>query len=53
VSINNRIKEIEERISGAEDSIENRAQQSKKMQKFKKILNQNTRIYRIQREDQT
>ena len=32
-SISNRIQEMEERISGAEDSIETWTQQSKKMQK--------------------
>ena len=36
VSISNRIQEMEERISGAEDSIENIAQQSKKMQNAKR-----------------
>ena len=35
VSISNRIQEMEERISGAEDSIENMTQQSKKMQNAK------------------
>jgi hypothetical protein len=35
VSISNRIQEMEERISGAEDSIENIAQQSKKMENEK------------------
>ena len=34
-SIPNRIQEIEERISGAEDSIENIGTQSKKIQKAK------------------
>jgi hypothetical protein len=34
-SIPNRIQEIEERISGAEDSIENMGTQSKKIQKAK------------------
>jgi predicted nucleic acid-binding Zn-ribbon protein len=36
-NISNRIQEIEERISGAEDSIENMAQQSKKMQNAKRF----------------
>jgi chromosome segregation ATPase len=35
-SISNRIQEMEERISGAEDSIENIAQQSKKIQNTKR-----------------
>jgi hypothetical protein len=35
-SISNRIQEMEEKISGAEDSIENMAQQSKKMQNAKR-----------------
>ena len=35
-SITNRIQEIEERISGAEDSIETLTQQSKKMQNAKR-----------------
>jgi predicted nucleic acid-binding Zn-ribbon protein len=35
VSITNRIQEIEERISGAEDTIETLTQQSKKMQNAK------------------
>ena len=35
-SISNRIQEMEERISGAEDSIETRAKQSKKMQNSKR-----------------
>jgi predicted nucleic acid-binding Zn-ribbon protein len=35
-SIGNRIQEIEERISGAEDFIEDIAQQSKKMQNAKR-----------------
>ena len=34
--ISNRIQEMEERISGAEDSIENIAQQSKKMENAKR-----------------
>ena len=36
LSISNRIQEMEERISGAEDSIENIAQQSKKMENAKR-----------------
>jgi hypothetical protein len=40
VSISNRIQEMEKRISGAEDSIENMEQQSKNA-KCKKILTQN------------
>jgi chromosome segregation ATPase len=36
VRISNRIQEMEERISGAEDSIENMAQQSKKIQNAKR-----------------
>ena len=35
-SITNRIQETEERISGAEDSIENMTQQSKKLQNAKR-----------------
>jgi prefoldin subunit 5 len=35
-SISNRIQEMEERISGAEDSIENPSQQSEKMQNEKR-----------------
>ena len=35
-SISNRIQEMEERISGAEDSIENITQQSKKIQNAKR-----------------
>jgi ppGpp synthetase/RelA/SpoT-type nucleotidyltranferase len=35
-SISNRIQEMEERISGAEDSIENIGKQSKKMQNAKR-----------------
>jgi chromosome segregation ATPase len=41
VSISNRIQEIEERISGAEDSIENIGTIIKENTKFKKILTQN------------
>jgi cell division protein FtsL len=40
-SISNRIKEIEERISGAEDSIENMDTKIKENGKCKKILSQN------------
>jgi chromosome segregation ATPase len=36
VNISNKIQEMEERISGAEDSIENIAQQSKKMENAKR-----------------
>jgi hypothetical protein len=36
VSISNRIQEMEETISGAEDVIENMAQQFKKMQNAKR-----------------
>jgi wobble nucleotide-excising tRNase len=39
--INNRIQEMEERISGAEDSIENMGTTIKENAKFKKILTQN------------
>ena len=41
VSINNRIQEMEERISGAEDSIENISTTIKENTKCKKILTQN------------
>jgi hypothetical protein len=41
VSISNRIQEMEERISGAEDSIENMDTTIKENAKFKKILTQN------------
>jgi wobble nucleotide-excising tRNase len=40
-SITNRIQEIEERISGAEDTIENMETTIKENAKCKKILNQN------------
>ena len=40
-SISNRIQEMEERISGAEDSIENISTAIKENTKFKKILTQN------------
>ena len=40
-SINNRIQEMEERISDAEDSIENISTTIKENTKCKKILNQN------------
>ena len=40
-SINNRIQEIEERISGAEDTIENIDTTEKKNAKSKKLLTQN------------
>ena len=41
VSISNRIQEMEERISGAEDSIENISTTIKENTKCKKILTQN------------
>jgi uncharacterized coiled-coil protein SlyX len=41
VSISNRIQEMEERISGAEDSIENISTTIEENAKCKKILNQN------------
>ena len=41
VSISNRIQEMEERISGAEDSIENKDTTIKDNGKCKKILTQN------------
>jgi hypothetical protein len=41
VSISNRIQEMEERISGAEDSIENMGTTIKENAKCKKILTQN------------
>jgi hypothetical protein len=40
-SISNRIQEMEERISGAEDSIENMGKTIRENAKFKKILTQN------------
>jgi uncharacterized coiled-coil protein SlyX len=40
-SITNRIKEIEERLSGTEDTIENINTTVKENAKFKKILTQN------------
>jgi uncharacterized coiled-coil DUF342 family protein len=40
-SISNRIEEMEERISGAEDSIENMGKTIKESAKCKKILTQN------------
>jgi uncharacterized coiled-coil protein SlyX len=46
VSISNRIQEMEERISGAEDSIENICTAIKENAKCKKILTQN--IQKIQ-----
>jgi hypothetical protein len=46
VSISNRIKEMEERISGAGDTIENMDTTIKKNAKCKKILTQN--IQKIQ-----
>jgi hypothetical protein len=44
VSISNRIKEMEERISGAEDSIENIGTIIKENAKCKKILTQNIQV---------
>ena len=41
MSISNRIQEMEERISGAEDSIENICTTTKENTKCKKILTQN------------
>jgi hypothetical protein len=41
VSISNRIKDMEERISGAEDSLENIGTTIKENAKYKKILTQN------------
>ena len=41
VSISNRIQEMEERISGAEDTIENIDTTVKENAKYKKILTQN------------
>ena len=41
VRISNRIQEMEERISGAEDSIENISTTIKENAKYKKILSQN------------
>ena len=41
VSISNRIQEMEERISGAEDSIENMDKTIKENTKYKMILTQN------------
>jgi uncharacterized coiled-coil protein SlyX len=46
MSISNRLKEMEERISGAEDSIENISTAIKEYAKCKKILTQN--IWKIQ-----
>jgi prefoldin subunit 5 len=48
VSISNRIQEMEERISGAEDSIENIRTTIKENAKCKKILTQTSRKSRIQ-----
>jgi predicted nucleic acid-binding Zn-ribbon protein len=47
-SITNRIQEIEERISGAEDSIENMDTTIKENAKCKNILTQNIRKFRTQ-----
>jgi cell division protein FtsL len=41
VNISNRIQDIEQRISGAEDSIENMGTKIKENGKCKKILTQN------------
>jgi uncharacterized coiled-coil DUF342 family protein len=41
LSISKRIQDMKERISGAEDSIENMGTTIKENAKFKKILNQN------------
>ena len=47
-SISNRIQEMEERISGAEDSIENISTTIKENAKCKKILTQTSRKSRTQ-----
>jgi hypothetical protein len=47
-SITNRIQEMEERISGAEDSRENIETANKENEKFKKILTQTSRKPRTQ-----
>ena len=52
-SISNRIQEIEERISGAEDSIENIGTTIKENTKFKKILTQNIQEIQDTMKDQT
>jgi hypothetical protein len=46
VSITNRIQDIEERISGAEETIENIDTTAKENAKFKKLLTKN--IHKIQ-----
>jgi hypothetical protein len=48
VSISNRIQEMEERISGTEDSIENMAKQSKKVQNAKRSKLKTSRKSRTQ-----
>jgi hypothetical protein len=48
VNISNRIQEMEERISGAEDSIENMGTTIKENAKCKKNLTQTSRKYRTQ-----
>jgi chromosome segregation ATPase len=52
-SISNRIQEMEERISGAEDSLENIGTTIKENTKCKKILTQDIQEPRTQYEDQT
>jgi hypothetical protein len=47
-SITNRIQEIKERISGAEDTIENIDTTVKENTKCKKLLTQNTQEHRTQ-----
>ena len=47
-SISNRIQEMEERISGTKDPIENMGTTIKENAKCKKILTQNSRKYRTQ-----
>ena len=47
-SITNRIQEIEEKISGAEDTIENTDTTIKENVKYKKILSQKSRKSRTQ-----
>jgi predicted nucleic acid-binding Zn-ribbon protein len=53
VSISNRIQEMEERISGAEDSTENISTTIKENTKHKRILTQNIREIQDTIEDQT
>ena len=52
-SITDRIQEIEERISGAEDNIENIDTTVKENVKCKKLLTQNIQEIQDTREDQT